>query len=107
MDQERKLVLEHLSGPLDGASFTLEAGAEWSRSGEGPLSFPWDATLGAPQARLTIEGTSWWLESLDTCDAPCQIGREQQLEDVRSKVQLKAGDILGASHTWLLVRRIE
>jgi hypothetical protein len=95
------LVLEVLSGPLDGAPITLEAEAEWSRSGETPLSFPWDAELGQPQARFTVEDDGWYLEGLDAPHGTYRISREERVTG--EKVKLKGRDLLKASQTWLLV----
>ena len=103
MSEERSLTLEVLSGPLDGTLITLEAEAEWSRAGEGPLAFPWDAELGTPQARFTIEEGHWHLEGLDAPHGTYRVNREERLAG--NKVQLESGDILKASNTWLLVRQ--
>ncbi len=103
MREERSLILEILSGPLDGASITLESDAEWGRAGEGPLAFPWDAELGAPQARFTVEGGRWRLEGLDAPHGTYRVNREERLTGRR--VQVERGDILKASQTWLLVRQ--
>ena len=103
MSEGQALKLEILSGPLDGAPITLEADAEWSRAGDGPLAFPWDAELGQPQAQFTIEAGRWYLAGLE--DAPhgtYRINREERLTG--EKVQLEGGDILKASNTWLVVR---
>lgn len=95
------LVLEILSGPLDGAPITLETEAEWSRTGETPLGFPWDAELGQPQARFTVEDDGWYLEGLDAPHGTYRVNREERVTG--KKVQLKGGDILKASQTWLLI----
>ena len=100
---EGQLVLEILSGPLDGAIITLEAGAEWSRAGDGPLAFPWDVELGEPQARFVAEEGSWWLEGLDAPHGTYRINLEERIKE---KVQLERGDILKASNTWLSVRQV-
>jgi hypothetical protein len=97
------LVLEVLSGPLDGVAITLEAEAEWSHTGETPLSFPWDAELGQPQARFTVEEGHWHLEGLNAPHGTYRVNREERLTG--KKVQLEGGDILKASQTWLLVRQ--
>jgi len=95
------LVLEVLSGPLDGVAITLETEAEWGRTGETPLSFPWDAELGQPQARFTVEDDGWYLEGLDALHGTYRINREERVTG--EKVKLKGGDILKASQTWLLI----
>jgi len=108
MSEGRQLTLEILSGPLDGATITLEAEMEWSRAGQGYLTFPWDTELGEPQARFTVEGKSrWYLEGLDAPHGTYRVNREERLGGDRKKAQLEGGDILKASNTWLLVRRVE
>jgi hypothetical protein len=92
-----------LSGPLDGASVTLESDAEWSRAGEGPLAFPWDAELGTPQARFTVDEGRWRLEGLNAPHGTYRVNREERVTG--KQVQLERGDILKASQTGLLVRR--
>ena len=101
---EKILLLEVLSGPLDGAAIPLEVEAEWSRAGESPLTFPWDAELGEPQARFTVEDGGWCLEGLDAPHGTYRVSREERLTG--QKVQLKRGDLLKASDTWLLVRQV-
>jgi len=103
MSKQQKLVLEVLSGPLDGATITLETNTEWDCAGDGPLAFPWDDELGKPQARFTVGEGGWWLEGLDAPHGTYQINREEQITE---KVQLENRDILKASQTWLLVHRI-
>lgn len=100
---EGQLVLEILSGPLDGAITKLEAEAEWTRADEGPLAFPWDVELGEPQARFVAEEGGWWLEGLDAPHGTYRINREERIKE---KVQLERGDILKASNTWLSVRQV-
>ena len=108
MSVEQRLVLEILSGPLDGALVTLETDAEWSRAGDGEarLTFPWDTELGDPQARFIVDAEEghWYLEGLDAPHGTYRVNREERL-DKKEKVQLKSGDILKASNTWLLVRQ--
>ena len=102
MSAGHRLILEVLSGPLDGTLLTLTAGADWSRGGEGPLAFPWDTELGEPQARFSVDDEGWGLEGLD---APHGTYRVNQRERVEARVPLAAGDLLKASGTWLLVRQ--
>ena len=52
MNKEQQLLLEVLSGPLDGAIITLETEAEWSRAGKGPLIFRFDYNLRGTDGRL-------------------------------------------------------
>jgi hypothetical protein len=107
MSVEQRLVLEILSGPLDGATITLETDAEWNRAGAGEarLTFPWDTELGDPQARFTIDAKEgrWYLEGLEAPHGTYRVNREERLTG--KKVQLKGGDIIKASQTWLLVRQ--
>jgi len=102
MNEVQSLTIEILSGPLDGAVVTLEAETEWRKSGEGPLAFPWDAELGTPQARFTLENDAWHLEGLDAPHGTYCINRD--LQATGKRVPLEEGDILKASETWLLVR---
>lgn len=101
MSEKHELVLEVLSGPLDGAMITLAAETEWTRAVTGPLAFPWDAELDAPQARFSPAEGRWWLAGLET---PHSTYRVNEKERITSKVQLAKGDSLKASDTWLLVR---
>ena len=103
MGAEHPLTLEVLSGPLDGSTVVLEATAEWSRDGDGPLAFPWDAELGKPQARFFLEGGRWYLEGLDAPHGTYRLNREERLTG--RKAPLESEDILKASQTWLLVRQ--
>ena len=104
MTEGRSLTLEVLSGPLDGAIIPLEAETDWSRAGDGLLSFPWDAELGEPQARFTFGEGHWHLEGLEAPHGTYRINREERLTG--KTVQLEGGDILKASGTWLLVRQV-
>jgi hypothetical protein len=97
----RRLELEILSGPLDGHIVSLEAEAEWTAVGNGPLAFPWDQELGEPQARFAVDEQGWGLESRKSPHGTYRINQE---EKVQGRVQLEKGDVLKASHTWLLVR---
>jgi hypothetical protein len=98
-----KLILEILNGPLDGAIVTLEKDTAWGKSGEIPLAFPWDCDLGDPQAHFTIEDDGWRLEGLDAPHGTYCINREERLTG--KIVSLEDGNILKASHIWLLVRQ--
>ena len=101
MSEQQQLMLEILSGPLDGTIITLEADAEWSRAVEGPLGFPWDDELGEPQARFALDEQCWSLEGLNASHGTYRINHEERIKE---RVQLKRGDILKASRTWLLVQ---
>ncbi len=96
-----KLILEVLTGPLDGATRSLDAESEWSRAGIGPLSFPWDTELGTPQARFRPTQEGWSLEGSKAPHGTYRLNREER---VTAPISLSAGDILKASNTWLLVR---
>ncbi len=97
-----KLTLELLNGPLDGLSLTLEADTEWSSTGGGPLSFPWDEELGTPQARFQVETNRWSLAAL-----PNKRSTRHNMERIEDKVPLEREDLLKASDTWLLINQIE
>jgi hypothetical protein len=97
------LLVQVLSGPLDGYEVTLDRETLWGRQAEGPLAFPWDADLGDPQARILPRDGGWWLEP---CAAPRATHCLRQ-ESVEGPLRLQRGDILTASHTWLRVQRVE
>jgi len=99
-----KLNLEILNGFLDGYVVTLETETIWGKEGEGPLIFPWDIELGAPQARFFLEGGNWWIED---CDAPHKTYCANREKRIEGKIQLENEDLLKASDTWLLVSQIE
>ncbi len=96
-----KLTLEVLSGPFDGQIVTLESTTEWSKSGSGVLSFPWDGEMGTPQARFIVTDGKWWLEPIGNRRSTRRNG-----EAIKEKVALSPGDWLKAAETWLLVRKI-
>jgi|GEM_PF-6641185 len=81
----------------------LEKETIWSKKGEGPLSFPWDAELGDSQARFFYEGTEWWLEGFKAQHGTYRLNREERIE---GKVRLDAKDMLKASVSWLLVHKV-
>ncbi len=97
-----KLSLEILNGPLDGQVITLADKTDWSKEGEGPLIFPWDEALGAPQARLFVAAAEWWLEVSST-----RRSTRHNMERIEGKVPLAKGDLLKAAETWLLITEIE
>lgn len=99
---EPKLTLELLGGPLDGLTLTLEAETEWSKTGDGPLSFPWDNELGTPQARLFTEAGEWRLEAL-----PNERSTRHNMEPIDGTVLLNTGDLLKAANSWLLVTNLD
>jgi hypothetical protein len=98
-----KLSLEILNGPLDGQIVTLETEALWSKEGDSPLSLPWDAELGAPQARFFPESGNWWIESYQSPHGTYCLNREIQIE---TKMQIEQGDLLKASETWMKVNQV-
>jgi len=101
---KKSLILEILSGPLDGHQLTLKKDAKWSQKGKGPLIFPWDDELGEPQARLILEGDDWLIEGLKVRHGTYCLNRQEKIDE---KVKLEKGDILKASDTWLLVSQID
>ncbi len=100
-----KLVLEVLTGPLDGATRSLAGEAEWSRAGTGPLSFPWDAELGTPQARIRPTQDGWSLEGVKSLHGTYRMGANGP-DKIAGPTAVRPGDLLKASVTWLLVREI-
>ncbi|MCI0549689.1 MAG: hypothetical protein L0287_01905, partial [Anaerolineae bacterium] len=76
----------------------------WSKKGKGPLIFPWDTELGDPQARFFCEGDEWWVEGFKAQHGTYRLNREERIE---GKVGLETRDMLKASESWLLVRKIE
>jgi hypothetical protein len=104
MSEGRALELEVMSGPLDGHVVSLQADAEWTAAENGPLTFPWDDELGKPQARLTRDEQGWSLESIKSRHGTHRVNRD---ETVQGRIRLETGDVLKASCTWLIVRRIE
>lgn len=102
----QKITLEILSGPCDGNLVILEANTEWSQTGQGALCFPWDAELGAPQARLTVDAQGWWLEPVKSAHGTYRY-RVSQREKLHAKVKLAKDDIIKASQTWWLIKNID
>jgi hypothetical protein len=100
MNATAPLVLEILSGPLDGEKITLTTTAEWSREGNGLLSFPWDVKLGLPSGRFVPEPGGWSVEPKDLFATISLITRDQK---VTVAIRLVKGDILRAGTSWLRV----
>jgi hypothetical protein len=103
MSVQRKLTLEVLSGPLDGAMIMLEGKADWGQTGTGPLAFPWDDELGEPQARFTVHGQGWHMQGLKAPHGTYQVNKGGRISET---VVLDQGDLLKASQTWLRVQDI-
>ncbi len=101
---DKKLILEILTGPLDGHIVALEEETTWGMQGEGALVFPWDEELGDRQARFFLEGGKWRLEGYDAPHGTYCVNRKEREGE---KIELEEGDILKASDTWLLVRQVE
>jgi hypothetical protein len=99
----KPLILEILSGPLDGQQIVLTGGAQWGRQAEGPLSFPWDAELGTPQAMITVEDDVWYIEAPSTPHPTERFGRTERTRALTGKTRLEPGDILRAGVTWLQI----
>lgn len=98
-----KLRLEILNGPLDGQIVTLETEAFWGKEGDDPLSLPWDAELGAPQARFFPKAGTWWIEGYKSPHGTYCLNRETKIEE---KMQIEQGDLLKASETWMMVNHV-
>ena len=98
-----RLVLEIVSGPLDGHTVTLDQETVLGSKGDGPLVFPRDEELAAPHVRLQPDDDGWKLTTL----APNRITLVQraggQSQPVTLPVTLKVGDGLAAGRTWLIV----
>lgn len=101
---KKQLILEILSGPLDGHQVTVKKEAKWSKKGKGLLIFPWDAELGEPQARFFIEDDEWNIEGFKAQHGTYCLNKQERVE---TKVILGKGDLLKASESWLLVHKIE
>lgn len=100
---KKQLVLEILTGPLDGYHVTLKKEAKLSKKGKGPLIFPWDTELGEPQARFFREEDDWFIEGFKAKHGTYQLNQRERIE---TKVKLEKGDLLKASDTWLLIENI-
>jgi len=100
MNGVNPLELEVLSGPLDGEILKITEPTEWSQSGRGPLTFPWDRKLGTPQAVLVPREGGWSLEPSDTPVPISLVTRDQKLT---GPILLVEGDVLRAGTSWLLV----
>ena len=98
-----KLLLEVLSGPLDGAVIELERETEWTCAGVGPLNFPWDDELGKPQARFIVGAEGWSLEAGRAPHGTHRVNKDERLK-AGDSIRLGKGDVLNASRSWLLVR---
>src|SRR5262245_4438002 len=96
------LNLEIMNGPMDGQVIKIKETVEWGRDGEGELTFPWDEELGIPQAKFYVEEGKWWLEHVSG-----KSSNQHNMERLQVKVALKAGDIIKAANSWLLVGHIE
>ena len=103
MGQQSLLEIEVLSGPLDGATIELHEPEDWTRTCAGPLAFPWDPELGTPQARFVPDEHGWTLEAIPSKHGTYRITSNERIEGT---VRLEPKDVLKASTTWLLVRRV-
>lgn len=100
---KKQLVLEILTGPLDGHQVTLRKETKLSKKGEGPLIFPWDTELGEPQARFFIEGDEWLIEGFKAQHGTYSLNKQERIE---AKAKLEKGDLLKTSNTFLLVHSV-
>ena len=100
---KEQLILEILSGPLDGHKVTIEKETAWSKKGEGPLIFPWDTELGEPQSRFFKDGEEWCLEVFQAKHRTYCLNRQT---NIGKEVKLERGDMLKASQTWLRINQI-
>lgn len=105
MNNQNKLEVEILTGPLDGHIVTLVGDTEWTRSaGSILLTFPWDDELGQPQSHFIIEDDKWLIEPCDSLHGTYILNRELKLSE---KTILQEGDILKASRTWMRIKSIK
>jgi hypothetical protein len=102
-DKHQELVLEILSGPLDGHVVILEGATEWTQAPNSKMAFPWDQELGEPQCRLIPEQNRWWIEPFRSAHHTYVLNRDMRILE---KTALQLGDILKASKTWLLIKDI-
>ena len=95
-----KLILEIISGPLDGFRVELEKEENWSCQGKSSLVFPWDLKLGSPQARIFPEAEAWWIEGHKAPHGTYIFNAQHKVEE---KIRLEEGEVLKASSTWIRV----
>jgi len=100
MSKKPSLILQVISGPLDGLEITLTHTMDLSTTGQTPLSFPWDDELGAPQATFGLEDGHWTVTAHDSPHHTYRINTEEM---IKGKILLAKGDVLKASRTWLIV----
>lgn len=104
MNDEKKIEIELLTGPLDGLVIKLTEPTEWTQSVGSLLSFPWDNELGQPQSRFFVEDDQWILEPVDSPHGTYIVNKKKRLSE---KLVLQKGDILKASRTWMMIKAIE
>ena len=107
-----KLHLECVSGPMDGHCIVLQADTEWSRVGEGSMSFCWEEELGTPQARFLRQRSGerfvWCLEAFPAPHQTILIRRGLSAPHLISEIlELQPGDVVRASQSFLRVQSIE
>jgi hypothetical protein len=103
MNEKNALIIEVLSGPLDGTVLEIKTEVTWTKMPGSSLSFPWDTELGEPQAVITPSENGWFLipKSL-----PKAVYRINSKEIIKKKSVLLDGDVLKAGSTWLLVKKV-
>ena len=104
LKDKAKLTLEIVAGPLDGYVLSIEGETFWTCSRSSPLGFPWDQELGNPQGRFFMKDGSWMLESCKVKHGTYHCVRNGG--KIEQAICLSEGDLLKASETWLLVRKI-
>ena len=95
-----QLSFEILTGPLDGHPVSLDRETLWTKSDDEELSFPWDEELGTPQAKIFLDDDKWYLEAFKSAHGTYCINRK---EKITGKIELRKGDRLKASETWLKI----
>lgn len=105
---QSKLIIEFINGPLDGHVVILNQETVWGQNGKGPLAFPWDRDLGAPQARFYPDDEGWYLEVHTKKPSTLLFSAEKHKSTrITEKLTLEQGMILRASNTWLRINHIE
>ena len=103
---KKQLVLEILTGPLDGHLVMPKKETKLSKKGKGPLIFPWDTELGESQARFFREGDDWLIEGFKARHGTYRYASGEP-ERIEGKARLEARNILRTCKTLLIVLKME
>lgn len=102
MSTIQRIVVEILSGPLDGMVVELAEDTDWGREAKDAFSFPWDEGLGNPQARFMHDGDAWQLQCIASEHGTYRARTGERFTE--GTLALAEGDVVKASNTWLLIR---